>query len=303
MDVVGGAEPSSHQGQTRDAFAYKWKRRASYDSPAMAAFTREWLLEKYCDGDERRLQDWLGPKGSVVLDVGCGAGLSAIALFGDHLRHHRYIGVDISDAVDVARERFTERGYPGEFIKANLFDMPVPDGSAHLALSEGVLHHTDDTGAALAAVSKKLRPKGRLLFYVYARKGPLREFADDLIRQYLEPMDDDEAWEALKPLTRLGIAIGELGVELDVPDDVPFLGITKGKVDLQRFFYYTLLKAYYRPDFTFEEMNHVNFDWYRPLNCHRHTEAEVRGFCAAASLTVERLHSEPSGFAVVAVME
>ena len=116
-------------------------------------------------------------------------------------------------------------------------------------------------------------------------------------------MDDDEAWEALKPLTRLGIAIGELGVELDVPDDVPFLGITKGKVDLQRFFYYTLLKAYYRPDFTFEEMNHVNFDWYRPLNCHRHTEAEVRGFCAAASLTVERLHSEPSGFAVVAVRE
>ena len=113
MDVVDGAEPSSHQGQTRDAFAYKWKRRASYDSPAMAAFTREWLLEKYCDGDERRLQYWLGPKGSVVLDVGCGAGLSAIALFGDHLRHHRYIGVDILDAVDVARERFTERGYPG----------------------------------------------------------------------------------------------------------------------------------------------------------------------------------------------
>jgi hypothetical protein len=63
------------------------------------------------------------------------------------------------------------------------------------------------------------------------------------------------------------------------------------------------MKAYFRPEYTFEEMHHVNFDWYRPMNCHRHTEDEVRQFCAAAGLTIERLHAEPSGFTVVALRD
>jgi hypothetical protein len=153
----------------------------------------------------------------------------------------------------------------------------------------------------VAAVTAKLRPGGRFLFYVYARKAPIREFVDDHVRGHLRGMSDEEAWEALRPLTKLGIALGELDVELEVPEDIPLLGINAGKVDLQRFFYYSILKAYYRPEFAFEEMHHINFDWYRPLNCHRHTEEEVREFCRAADLSIERFHVEPSGFAVVAV--
>jgi SAM-dependent methyltransferase len=302
---AGEADPkalvSDRQRETSRAFGYKWHRRESYDTPAMGEFTRDWLLDKYCDGDAGRLADWLGESRSMILDAGCGAGLSAIALFGDLLRDHRYVGVDISSAVDVARQRFAERGYPGEFHRANLFDMPVEDASADLAFSEGVLHHTDDTGKAVAAVAAKLRPGGRFLFYVYARKGPIREFTDDYVCEQLRGMDDAEAWEALRPLTRLGIALGELDVELDIPEDIPFLGIRRGKVDLQRFFYYSVLKAYYRPDFGFDEMHHINFDWFRPMNRHRHTEEEVRTFCADAGLSVERLHAEPSGFSVVAV--
>ena len=300
-DAAANPADSDRQDQTRDAFGYKWRRRETYDTPAMAAFARQWLLDKYCEGDAGRLEEWLGDGGSVILDAGCGAGHSATALFGDLLREHRYIGVDISDSVEVARQRFAELGYPGEFIQADLFDMPIADESVDVAFSEGVLHHTDDTRAAVAAVAAKLRRGGRFLFYVYARKAPIREYVDDLIREHLRPMSDDDAWEALKPLTRLGIAIGELGVQLDVPEDVPFLGVEAGKVDLQRFVYYTLLKAYYRPEFAFDEMHHINFDWYRPLNCHRHTEEEVREFCHAADLTIERLHAEPSGFAVVAI--
>jgi SAM-dependent methyltransferase len=294
---------SDSQLETSRAFGYKWHRRESYDTPAMGEFTRDWLLDKYCDGDASRLADWLGESGSMILDAGCGAGLSAIALFGDLLRGHRYVGVDISSAVDVARQRFAERGYPGEFHQANLFDMPVEDASADLAFSEGVLHHTDDTGKAVAAVAAKVRPGGRFLFYVYARKGPIREFTDDYVCEQLRGMDDDDAWEALRPLTLLGIALGELDAELDIPEDIPFLGIRHGKVDLQRFFYYSVLKAYYRPDFGFDEMHHINFDWFRPMNRHRHTEEEVRRFCSDAHLSVERLYAEPSGFSVVAIRE
>lgn len=267
----------------------------------MAAFTREWLLQKYCAGDAGRIRQWLADHGRVILDVGCGVAYSATALFGDLLRKHSYIGVDISDAVLVARARFAELDYPGEFIQADLFEMPIANSSIDLAFSEGVLHHTDDTGQAVAAIAAKLRPGGRFLFYVYARKGPIREFVDDHVREHLSGMTDEDAWEALRALTKLGIALGELGVELDVPEDIPYLGIKRGKVDLQRFFYYSILKAYYRPEFGFEEMHHINFDWYRPLNCHRHTEEEVRTFCRDANLSIERLHAESSGYAVVAV--
>jgi arsenite methyltransferase len=293
-------EASSQQAQTRDAFSYKWARRESYESPAFAEFTRAWLLEKYCGGDAGLLDAWL-PAGSRLLDAGCGAGYSATAFFGNLLGRVNYIGIDISNAVEVARTRFAELGYPGTFIQASVSDIPIDDASVDLAFSEGVLHHTDDTAAAIKAVASKIRHGGRFLFYVYARKGPIREHVDDLVRQHLSTMSDAEAWEALEPLTRLGIALGELNVTLDVPEDIPYLGIRKGPVDLQRFFYYSVMKAYYRPELGFDEMHHINFDWYRPLNCHRHTEDEVRRFCRDAGLEIERFHAEPSGFAVVAV--
>jgi arsenite methyltransferase len=298
---MSAIQPSERQSQTREAFGYKWSRRESYDTPAMREFTRNWLLEKYCDGDPDRLAAWLGDDRSLILDAGCGAGLSAAALFDDLLTRHDYVGVDISDSVEVARRRFAELGYPGSFIQADLFDLPIEDASVDLVFSEGVLHHTDDTGAAIRALAAKLRPGGRFLFYVYAKKGPIREFTDDLIRQHLAPMSDEEAWEAITPLTRLGIALGELNAEIEIAEDIPILGIRAGRVDLQRFFYYSVMKAYYRPDFSFDEMNHINFDWFRPANCHRHSEEEIRAFCEAAGLSIERLHVEPSGFAVVAI--
>jgi arsenite methyltransferase len=294
------ARASSTQHQTGRAFGFKWARRSSYEAEPMQEFTRRWLLEKYCGGDPSVLDGWLAGGRKLILDAGCGAGYSALLFFGERLRDHDYLGVDISDAVVVARERFGEQGMPGDFLRADLMDLPIPDASVDLVFSEGVLHHTDDTCAAMAALAAKLRPGGRFCFYVYARKGPIREFTDDLVREHIAPMDDDTAWEALKPLTRLGIALGELDVELDVPDDIPWLGISAGRVDLQRFFYYVVMKAYYRPDFAFDELHHVNFDWFRPANCHRHTEEEVRDCCSGAGLEIERLHAEPSGFTVVA---
>src|SRR5262249_13386977 len=128
----------------------------------------------------------------------------------------------------------------------------------------------------------------------------IREFTDDFIREQLRNLDDPQAWKALEPLTRLGVALGELNATIDVPEAIPFLGIPKGKVDLQRFFYWNICKLYYRPDFSLEEMNHINFDWFRPMNCHRHTPDEVRRWCAEAGLEIERMTVEEAGITVVA---
>jgi len=294
---------STAQTQTENAFGFKWSQRATYESPTFQAATRTWLLERYCGGDERVVGTWLGGGGRLILDAGCGAGNPALLLFGEHLKSNDYLGVDISSAIDVARQRFSELGLPGDFLRANLMELPVPDGSIDLALSEGVLHHTDNTAAALAAVVRKVKVGGRVMFYVYAKKAPLREFADDHIRSEIRALTDAEAWDALMPLTRLGMALGQLGATVNIPDDVPQLGIKKGQYDLQRFIYWHFCKMYYREDFSEAENNHVNFDWYRPLNSHRHTPEEVRAWCDRLHLAIERLDIQEAGITVVAIRQ
>ena len=290
----------SAQDQTESAFAFKWQRRGTYESAAVQDASREWLFKRYCGGDPALLDAWLAGGRKSILDAGCGAGHSAILFFGDRLRNHDYLGIDISSAVDVAKTRFEERGLPGSFRQEGILETTVPDGSIDLVFSEGVLHHTDSTEAALKRLAKTLAPGGRFLFYVYAKKAVVREFTDDYVREKLRPLDDQGAWEALMPLTRLGQTLGELNVEVDVPEDIPFLGIKRGRLDIQRFFYWNVCKLYYRPDWTLDEMNHINFDWFRPLNCHRQTPDEVRRWCADAGLVIERFDVEDAGITVVA---
>lgn len=297
----GVREATATQAQTREAFGFKWAKRDTYDSPAVRENMRRWLIERYCAGDPARLDAWLAGGRKLIVDAGCGAALSALELFGDRLRDHDYLGIDISEAVEVARTRFAEAGYPGDFLQVGIFEAPIPDSSVDMIFSEGVLHHTDSTEGALKHLARKLRPGGRFLFYVYAKKAVIREFTDDFVREALRGMSDEEAWTALEPLTKLGKALGELNVSLDVPEDIPYLGIRKGEIDLQRFFYWNVCKLFYRPDFTLDEMNHINFDWFRPLNCHRQTPEEVRRWCAEAGLVVEHMDVQEAGITVVAV--
>jgi arsenite methyltransferase len=301
LSALPPAENSSQaQSQTEEAFGFKWARRESYESPAVQEAGRAWLFDRYCGGDARVLDKWLSGGRRVIVDAGCGSGYSALLFFAERLKDHDYLGVDISSAVDVAKQRFAERSFPGEFLRADLTTVPLPADSVDLIFSEGVLHHTDNTERAMKHLARALAPGGRFAFYVYAKKAVLREFSDDHIRAALRPMSDEEAWRALEPLTKLGVALGKLGVTIDVPEDIPFLGIKKGALDIQRFFYWNVMKLYYRQDWTMDEMNHVNFDWYRPLNCHRHTPDEVQRWCREAGLTIERFKVEEAGITVVA---
>lgn len=299
-DMSQEYEYSEQQEQTSSTFRFKWSKRDTYESEAVKENAGRWLFERYCDNDPKVLDEWLSSDRKIILDAGCGSGYSAVLFFGKHLNSHDYLGVDISEAVDVAKKRFQEAGFAGDFLKANLFDVPVPDGSIDIIFSEGVLHHTDNTEKAIRFLSGKLKKGGHFLFYVYAKKAVIREFTDDHIREQLKHMSDEEAWKALEPLTKLGNVLGELNVDLDVPEDVPYLGIKKGRMDIQRFFYWNICKLFYHPKYSLEEMNHINFDWFRPLNCHRHTPEEIQTWCNEAGLSIEHINIQESGITVVA---
>jgi len=289
---------SASQSQTKDAFGFKWAKRETYESPAVLSNHRAWLSERYLGGDPERLGPWL-PPGALVLDAGCGSAYSGLLFFERHLDRIRYLGVDISEAVDVAAERFRAAGKAGEFLQADIMDLPFSGPLFDMIFAEGVLHHTDSTRKAIEYLAGFLKPGGRFLFYVYKKKGPIREFADDYIRDRIRDLDDESAWKALIPLTRLGQALGGLQSTVNVPESVPLLEIPAGEIDVQRLFYWHFCKAFYKPDWTLDELNHVNFDWYRPFNCHRQTPAEVRAWCSGAGLTIEHFNEQESGLTVV----
>jgi SAM-dependent methyltransferase len=290
---------SEAQDQTSRVFGFKWQQRDTFESDAMQRRARAWLLERYglVDADAFWAEQ---PADAVLLDAGCGAGYSALALFGSALRRVHYVGVDVSDAVDVAAARFAEHGTPGAFLQADITALPLAPKSVDVIFSEGVLHHTDSTRDALLYLATLLRPGGRFMFYVYRRKGPVREFTDDHIRDQLAELDPETAWSAIVPLSRLGQALGELGATVDVPQNVELLGIPAGPIDVQRLFYWHVVKAYYDPELTLDEMAHINFDWFAPRNAHRQSPEDVRGWCAEAGLEIERERVEEAGITVVA---
>lgn len=290
---------SDSQTQTGKAFGFKWKKRETFESTKSLERMKAWLIERYGNVE---FASWIHEYGDrpILIDAGCGAGMSALELFGSLIPKVRYLGVDISEAVDVAALRFSERGLKAQFLQADICNLPFPDKSVDLIFSEGVLHHTSSTKWALTSLAKLLKVGGRFLFYVYRKKGPLREFTDDFIRMSLQDKDPETAWKAMEPLTQLGITLGELDLEINIPKPIDLLGIAAGKINLQRFFYWHIAKAFYHPELTFEEMNHINYDWYAPINASRQTIEEVRSWCEECQLKIEHQVVEDSGITVIA---
>jgi arsenite methyltransferase len=290
---------SEAQAQTSETFGFKWKKLDTFDSPASLARMREWLIERYGDLSKA---SWLSDHGEspLLIDAGCGAGMSGLELLGPLVPRLRYLGVDVSEAVDVARSRFQERGLEGGFLQADISELPLRKESVDLIFSEGVLHHTNSTEGALKSLAGLLKPGGRFLFYVYKKKGPLREFTDDYVRDKLQPLPPEQAWALMEPLTQLGISLGELNAEIDIPQAIDLLGIPAGRINVQRLFYWHVAKTFYRPDLSFDEMNHINFDWYAPANAQRQSPEQVRLWCEQAGLEVEREVVEDAGITIVA---
>lgn len=288
------------QAQTRDAFGFKWAKQDTYDSEASRDRMAQWLVERY--GFDA-VDDWASHFNEFgrVLDVGCGGGLSSGTWLASSKWTGRsmWVGVDISTAVDVARGRLSSMANT-HFVQADALDLPFADGTFNAVFSEGVLHHTPSTRAALLSAARVLAPGGEMSFYVYRKKGPVREFTDDFVRDALRDLGDEEAWEVMRGFTKLAKALASVRAEVDVAEAVPLLGIAAGRQDIQRFVYWNFAKLYWNDAMAFEENVHVNFDWYRPVYAHRQTAAEVRAWCEEASLHVTRFNEQESGYTVVA---
>lgn len=291
------------QRQTSDTFGFKWQKRESYDSPGMKTWSTTWLVEKYGFASPTAWACYYASR-RRILDIGCGSGFSSSLFLDSQCWSGKamWVGVDISRAVDVAQDRLVQIANT-HFVQADALHLPFPDASFDTIFSEGVLHHTPSTRQALLSAARLLEPGGEFHFYVYRRKGPVREFTDDYIRAALAPLSDEQAWEAMRSLTRLGQALAELHTTVKLEEDVPLFDIKAGEHDVQRLVYWHFAKLYWNEMWSFEENVHVNFDWYRPRYAHRQTADEVHQWCGEAALTITWFHEQESGFTVRAIKE
>lgn len=88
---------------------------------------------------------------NTVIDIGCGNG-RVYQLFSD--LSIRYIGIDQSETqIAIAREKVPH----GEFLLAEMCDIPLKDNLADLVVCIAVFHHLPDEGHRLQALSEMRR--------------------------------------------------------------------------------------------------------------------------------------------------
>ncbi|MDQ8039471.1 MAG: class I SAM-dependent methyltransferase [Rickettsiella sp.] len=291
-------ETSSRQKQTENIFSYKWNKINTYNSKKSLSRIRTWLLERY--GDPHIILNNFLDK-PTILDVGTGAGVSALEYWDTFFSKIRYVALDISNAITIAKERFKKKSIKDViFIQESVEALPFKTPLFDIIFAEGVLHHTDSTKNSFYLLCNHLKSGGYFMFYIYCKKAPIREFCDDYIRKKLAEKNPSEVWDALIPLTELGIKLGELDVEIEITNDIPILEIAAGKINLQRFFYWYIFKAFYNKNLSFKEMHHINFDWYAPKNSHRHSIEEVHKWCQENNLTIRHEKIELSGITCIA---
>lgn len=104
--------------------------------------------------------------GESVLDLGSGAGGDALISARRVGPTGRVIGLDMTtEMLELARANAATAGAGNlEFVHGYLEDIPLPDASIDVAISNCVLNLAADKTVVLAEVARVLRPGGRLAF-------------------------------------------------------------------------------------------------------------------------------------------
>jgi arsenite methyltransferase len=102
-------------------------------------------------------------EGEVVLDLGSGGGADVLISARRVGPTGRAIGIDMTDEMlDLARTNAAEAGVENvEFVKAYLEELPLPDASVDVVISNCVINLSADKPKVLAEAARVLRPGGR----------------------------------------------------------------------------------------------------------------------------------------------
>lgn len=276
---------TSDSNNTARSFRDKWEQNSGLAFDQTLSETADigrWILTRNGWQNHAGLRGFLADK-KQILDAGCGNGRVTALLCAHRAEDAQVTGIDLV-ASKVAAENLRNTECTA-FHEKNLLGDLSDIGPFDFIYCQEVLHHTGDARAAFRNLTTRLAPGGDIAIYVYKIKAPVREFTDDYVRERIAALPYEEAMAACRQITALGKALAEQSANVTVPA-VDILGIEAGEHSFQRFVYHFFAKLFWNPDLTFEENTAINYDWYHPQNCTRHTVEEVRGWFAECGLTV-----------------
>jgi arsenite methyltransferase len=102
-------------------------------------------------------------EGEVVLDLGSGAGADVLISARRVGPTGRAIGIDMTnEMLDLARRNAADVGVQNvEFVKGYLEELPLPDASVDVVISNCVINLSGDKPKVLAEAARVLKPGGR----------------------------------------------------------------------------------------------------------------------------------------------
>ncbi|KJJ95387.1 SAM-dependent methyltransferase [Burkholderiaceae bacterium 26] len=102
--------------------------------------------------------------GERVLDIGCGAGASSLALAARVGAEGQVLGVDISEPLIDRARALAPKDSPALFQVADASSAALPEGAFDILFSRFGVMFFDDPTAAFAHMRRALRPGGRVAF-------------------------------------------------------------------------------------------------------------------------------------------
>ena len=102
--------------------------------------------------------------GETVVDLGSGSGMDSFLAARQTGESGRVLGIDMTEAqLAKSRRLASEHGIANvEFIEAHIEQLPLPNASADVVISNGVVNLAPDKAAVFAEAARVLRPGGRL---------------------------------------------------------------------------------------------------------------------------------------------
>lgn len=195
------------KNDTAESFGFEWLKYPKI----LSMFEKDW--KRYFNPQIKKEQI----KGSVVADYGCG--MAKHGYFIAKYNAKKYIGIDLSEAVEAAYANTKE--FSPLIVQADIYNLPLKGELIDLHYSIGVLHHLPDPEGGFQSIVKIMKKDARIFIWVYGRKNnkralylynPVRTVTTKIPKKILYALCHIPA-SALHGLNLLHIGLNKIGMK------------------------------------------------------------------------------------------
>lgn len=146
--------------RTAESFGFEWLKYPKI----LSQFEKDW--KRYFNPFITRQE----VKGKVVADFGCG--MAKHGYFTAKYGAKKYIGLDLSDAVEAAYAN--TRKFRPLIVQADIYNPPLRGEKVDIFYSIGVIHHLPDPKKGFLTIAKLMKRGSKVFIWVYAKHRNLR---------------------------------------------------------------------------------------------------------------------------------